>query len=390
VADERRQALTRQHADDIEELLRRCHRDELFSLAEILKIKPRGMGLKQLSKALAATLRRRGSHDALNILFRGGSGPSYPAILRGLSQRQGIAVPGDIPGAEIAILNWWVDKNWNTMEPEQRGKIWASLEMQPPTPTDTGDLIAANQTLANMYEYVQTATSVAQVVGAVTPVLGGCLTLYKLMAPRDDLVLRSILEITQLRQTVLHRVTVGVVGSPSSGKDAAIRAIFGIDTGNVNPVAGSTTEVEITRFAGATALYVVNTPGLGDVVESVTEEAKQVLDHIDIYVYLVNAQGGVQAREQEDWGQCRASGRPALAVVNKIDTLRDQDRARYLDDARMKLSVPEGDFMAAAFDPLPQLSSEPIGLEPIRDWIRDRLLAIGKDTTELPWIRDDG
>ena len=35
----------------------------------------------------------------------------------------------------------------------------------------------------------------------------------------------AVLEISALRQTVRHRVTIGVVGSPSSGKDAAIGAI---------------------------------------------------------------------------------------------------------------------------------------------------------------------
>ena len=384
--DQRRHALTRARPGDLEELLRRCHRDELLPLADTLRIKPGGMGLKQLSRALAQTLRRRGAHDALNILLRAGAGPSYPAVLRGLGQRLGVAMPGDIEGAEMAILNWWVDRSWATMDAEQRDAIWGSLKKQPPTPADATELIAANQTLANVYDYVRTVTSVAQVTGAIIPVLGGCLTLFNLMAPRDDLVLQSIFEITRLRQAVLHRLTIGVVGSPSSGKDAAIRAIFGIDSGNVNPIAGSTTEVEISRFRDATALYVVNTPGLGDVVESVTEEAKQVLDHIDIYLYIVNAQGGVQAREREDWDHCRASGRPALVVVNKIDTLRDRDRERYLEDARAKLSAPEEDFLAAAFDPLPQLSPEPIGLDAVRGWIHERLVVIGKDPAELPWI----
>jgi GTP-binding protein EngB required for normal cell division len=344
------------------------------------------MGLHQLAKALANTLRRRGSHDALNIVLRGGAGPSYPAVLRGIGQRRGIDMPGDIPGAEIAIVQWWVDKTWRVMDEAQRTEIWHSLAMAPPVPRDHQALISANKSMANAYEYVRAVATIAQVVGAVAPGLGGCITLLNLMAPKDSLILPCILEITRLRQTVLHRVTIGVVGSPSSGKDAAIKAIFGIETGNVNPIAGSTTEVEITRFENATALFLINTPGLGDVVEAVTEEARQVLDHIDIYLYIVNAQGGVQARELDDWERCRESGRPALAIVNKVDTLRDTDRERYLEDAKNKLSVDDANFLAAAFDPLPQLFEHPLGVDPVRHWIHDRLASIGKDTTELPWI----
>ena len=178
--------------------------------------------------------------------------------------------------------------------------------------------------------------------------LAGCLGIFYLARPRDELLLPAVVELSALRRTVRHRVTVGVVGSPSSGKDAAIKAIFGIDSGNVNPVAGSTREVEITRLKNATALYVVNTPGMGDVIASVTEEAKQVLDLIDLFVYVVNAQGGVQARELADYRACVARDRPVLAVVNKIDTLRESDRERYLIDARGKLGAPESGFLAAA------------------------------------------
>ncbi|MEQ1568942.1 MAG: GTP-binding protein, partial [Myxococcota bacterium] len=146
---------------------------------------------------------------------------------------------------------------------------------------------------------------------------------------------------------------------------------------------------EIRRLPQSTALFVVNTPGMGDVIESVTEEARQVLDHIDVYVYLVNAQGGVQAREKADHEACRARGRPVLVVVNKVDTLRPDDRQRFLDDCRTKLRVADDDLLAAAFDPLPQLSETPIGLPEVRGWIERHLRELGKDPAELPWNRAD-
>jgi tRNA U34 5-carboxymethylaminomethyl modifying GTPase MnmE/TrmE len=215
--------------------------------------------------------------------------------------------------------------------------------------------------------------------------LPGCFLLLWLARPRDEVVIPAVVEICRLRTTMRHRVTVGIVGSPSSGKDAALGAIFGMPTGNVDPVAGSTRQVEIRRLPQATALFVVNTPGMGDVIEAVTEEARQVLDHIDVYVYLVNAQGGVQAREKADHEACRRRGRPVLVVVNKIDTLRPDDRQRFLDDCKAKLRVGEGDLLGAAFDPLPQLSETPIGVDPVRTWIQSRLVDLGKDAAELPW-----
>ena len=132
------------------------------------------------------------------------------------------------------------------------------------------------------------------------PLFGPLIGLFFLLwigRRRDDVLLPAVAQVARLREVVSRRVTVALVGPPSSGKDAAIGALFGVDTGNINPVAGSTKEVSIQRLEGSTALFVVNTPGMGDVVESVTEEARQVLDHIDVFVYVLNAQGGVQARE---------------------------------------------------------------------------------------------
>jgi GTP-binding protein EngB required for normal cell division len=196
--------------------------------------------------------------------------------------------------------------------------------------------------------------------------------------------LAGVLEVARLRQVVLHRVTIGVVGSPSTGKDAAIKALFGIDTGNVSPIAGSTKEVAIQRLPTSTALYVVNTPGMGDVVERVTEEARQVLDHIDVFLYIVNAEGGVQQRELEDYRRCLSRGRPVLVLVNKIDVLREHDREAYLADARAKLGAPPEDFQPVAVDPLPQLSPVPIGLDAVHAWLRLHLTELGKDPDELP------
>ncbi|MCB9679116.1 MAG: 50S ribosome-binding GTPase [Alphaproteobacteria bacterium] len=380
--------------DPLAELLRRCHRAEILPLAEVLGINPTGMGLSQLCRASAQTLRRRGAQDVWNIVFRKGDGPSYADVVRDLAKRKSVALPAgaDIEAVEKALLDWWVSEAWSEMPQEERDRVWRRLQLELPAPAD------GNQALISMAERLKIGAKYGAGVMALSALrvapflfppllpLAGCLSLFWLGRPRDELLLPAVLEVSALRQTVRHRVTVGIVGSPSSGKDAAINAIFGIDSGNVNPVAGSTKEVEINRLPNATALYVVNTPGMGDIIESVTEEARQVLDLIDVFVYLVNAQGGVQSRELADYRACVARNRPVLAVINKIDTLRESDRERYLTDARGKLGAPEDSFLSAAFDPLPQLSDAPIGVGAVRDWIARHLEGLGKDPRELPWI----
>jgi GTP-binding protein EngB required for normal cell division len=371
---------------ELVELLRKCHRDELEPLAKILGIKTQGMALGTLATAIDLRVRRAATSELWTIL-RLGDPPPYGEVLRSVGLRMGLDLPKYPPTAELAIVRHQVRHGWAELTAEERQRQWTELAPPevlggpPSAPVDPELMIA---TLERRHPQTMGYHLARLVTNPPVP-MPGCLLILWLARPRDDLVVPAVVEICRLRTTMRHRVTVGIVGSPSSGKDAALGAIFGLSTGNVDPVAGSTRQVEIRRLPGSTALFVVNTPGMGDVIEAVTEEARQVLDHIDVYVYLVNAQGGVQAREKADYEACRRRGRPVLAVVNKVDTLRPDDRDRFLEDCRQKLKVSAEDLLPAAFDPLPQLSETPIGVDAIRAWIERRLGELGKDREELPW-----
>ena len=392
--------------DPLEDLLRRCHRDELATLVQIAKVDPRGMGLSLLAQNSARGLRRLGAHALVNAALRGGEGPPYVELLRELARRRGIDAAGlgdDVAAIEAAVLRAWFSEEWARLGGEARRALWDELALPEPVPdTGAGAVDGVERAMGprssfHIAKLVSRADRPANAVMlglfALHPV--GCI-LRAVMLPlmplivwwyfrRDDRrFLAGVLEVARLRQVLLHRLTIGVVGSPSSGKDAAIRALFGIDTGNISPIAGSTKSVAIQRLPDATAMYVVNTPGMGDVVEQVTEEARQVLDHIDVFLYVVNAEGGVQARELEDYRRCVSRGRPVAVLVNKIDVLRAKDRDTYLADAQAKLGCAAEDFLPVAVDPLPQLSPVPLHLDRVHAWLEARLAELGKDPTELP------
>jgi len=370
-------------SETLTDLLRKCHRDELVPLANTLGVRHEAMKRGTLAAAIDGKLRRSAAHELLNLVLRRGAGPPYGEVLERVADWRKVPLPdGDHEARENALLHAVLADKWRELSPEERAERWARAAGTEPVPSSGDEALEALQELdGRRYNLV----AHAELAATVLPGPFGCVPALVALAPRYDRVLPAVLEVARLRQTVRYRVTVGVVGSPSSGKDAALASVFGVATGNIDPVAGSTKEVEITRLPGAQALFLVNTPGMGDVVASVTEEARQILDHIDVYVYVVNAQGGVQAREKADHAHCVATGRPVLAVINKIDTLRPDDRERYLADARDKLGTTERDFAAVAFDPLPQLAESPIGVEVVQQWIEDRLKELGKEVDELPW-----
>jgi len=370
----------------VEDLLRKCHRAELRHLTALLRVDGGRKGLRDLSVALGRKLRWVGTHK-LRAVLRGLQSDSYPLVLRNLARRAKVEVGSTLAETEGRVLERFISEAWATLDEDARLRLWTEQGLRPPVPK-AGEkaLTMVKDAFGEQAEFALSTLTLPGLLSlALVPItpIPSLLLSWVFAGPDDKVLVPAVLEVSRLRQLVLHRVTIGVVGSPSSGKDAAINAIFGIDTGNVDPVAGSTREVSIQRIPGTTATYVVNTPGLGDIVESVTEQARQVLDHIDLFVYIVNAQGGVQAREKADYTACVRSGRPVLAVINKIDTLKPADRERYLADARNKLGAPPEDFVAAAFDPLPQLSPEPMGLDQVRAWLRSRLLQAGKLPSEL-------
>lgn len=368
--------------ESLADLLRKCHRDELLPLARLLRIEPQGMALGTLANAIDLQLRRVATNQVFSVLS--GRPPPYSDVLRGVGRRLHLSLPRDPATAELAIVRYQVRHAWKELAEEEREARWQEVAR----PFTAEDAPVDPELLLSVLDHRAPhgiGFHLANLVNKPPVPLPGCLLLLWLARPRDEIALPAIAEVCRLRQTVRHRVTVGIVGSPSSGKDAAIGALFGLPTGNVDPVAGSTREVEIRRVPGSTALYLVNTPGMGDVVESVTEQARQVLDHIDVFVYLVNAQGGVQAREKADHEACVRRGRPVLVVVNKVDTLRPADRDRFVEDCRVKLRAAPEDVIPAAFDPLPQLAEAPIGVAEVRGWIEERLGRLGKDRTELPW-----
>ncbi len=389
-------------AEPLERLLHRARREELLPLARLLRVNPHGLGLGDLARVVAQQVRRVGSHGLGNLFFRRGEGRAYAEILADAARRNGVEIGGE-EATETALTRAFFAKRWAVAPAAERARMWADLGLRGDPPVAAEEAAGvARQRLGRSFDYAITglSTLVVHPLGVVAFVafllhpIGWVFRLFfpfflpylawRNLRPAEELVAAVVLEVARVRQVVLHRVTLGVVGSPSTGKDAAIKALFGIDTGNISPIAGSTKEVAIQRLPGSTALYVVNTPGMGDVVESVTEEARQVLDHIDLYLYIVNAEGGVQARELADYRRCVTTGKPVLALVNKVDVLRPRDRDRYLTDARAKLGAPEADFLPVAFDPLPELAPGPIGLSEVHAWMVEHLVELGKDPSELP------
>lgn len=358
------------------EVLRRCHRQELLPLAATLGVNPRNMNRDGLARAIQHALRVAGSQQVLDMLLRRGEPPPWHEVVGGLAERVGAKPHSDPAHTERRILEAWLEKGKPKPVPKQ--EIAEILTVNP-----WGEPTTALQPIGRSSLKKQIGGPLLALLGRIlVPLLGPGIILGVLLwlgRPRDTILLPAILEIARLRVRVKHRYVVALVGPPSVGKDAAIKALFGFDTNNINPIAGSTTDVAVYEVPGDHGIEVINTPGVGDVRARLTAETRGVLDQADLFLFLVNAQGGVRQRERDEYGHVRRMRRPTLVVLNKIDTLKEADRQRMVADTVKKLAVDEGDVVGAAFDPLPQLYDNPIGVGTIHAWLADRLEDTGRD-----------
>ncbi len=172
-------------------------------------------------------------------------------------------------------------------------------------------------------------------------------------------------------------LVIGFIGTASSGKTSGIKALFDIDLGNIHPIPGTTKDVKIVPIEKN--VYLVDAPGFGDIRKETSQKAKEVCDKVDVFVYVLNAEGGYKIQEKEDYQKLVSYNREVLVVFNKIDLIRSHQREDFQNDQREKMEVKPQNFIPAAFDPLPEISKEPINIDAITNWIWNTLKEKGKD-----------
>ena len=208
------------------------------------------------------------------------------------------------------------------------------------------------------------------------------------LVPKNVVFARWELSSAEIEVALSRQLVVAFLGSASSGKDSAIRALFGIDFGQIDPIPGSTDTVRVSALDAQRRVLVVNAPGFGDVRSEVDQRAREILDRVDIVVYVVNAEGGATVDERNDLDEIRRLGRPVLVCLNKIDLIRPHQREEFIHTTLAQLRVRREEAVVTAFDPLPALSPRPIGVDETIRWIHTQLADQGKDLLFAKHLRN--
>ncbi len=181
----------------------------------------------------------------------------------------------------------------------------------------------------------------------------------------------------RIKKSLEQNLIIAFLGTGSSGKTSAIKALFDIDLGDISPIAGSTKDVKVIPVSKN--VYIVDAPGFGDIKKEVSDKAKQICDDTDIFIYILNAEGGYKEQEKNDYEQLKSFGKDVLVVVNKIDLIRKDDLNDFVQDLKEKMGVEEENLILAAFNPLPRISKEQINVDKVMDWITTEIETKGKE-----------
>ena len=195
---------------------------------------------------------------------------------------------------------------------------------------------------------------------------------------RADVTTRWEAANTEIARALSQRLVIAFLGSASAGKDAGIRALFGIDFGQVDPIPGSTDRIRVAPMDADGQVLVVNAPGFGDVRAEVDAVARDVISSLDLAIYVLNCDGGATIDERRDLDAIRALGRPVLVCLNKIDLIRAHQREAFIEATLAQLGVQRDEAVVTAFDPMPVLSKTPIGVDRVIAWIYKTLESQGK------------
>lgn len=195
----------------------------------------------------------------------------------------------------------------------------------------------------------------------------------------------------QITSKYRNKIIIAFYGPANAGKSSGVKALFGINPGSIHPIPGTTKEVSVWTLPDG--LSIADTPGLQDINDDLVAKAKRFIDDTDIFIYIINSNGGITEKVQADLELIKAVGRPLLVVLNKIDTIEKSKRKEFVEHQFKVAVVNKDSFLPVAFDPLPQISRKPINVELVQKWINKTLIekgetllrekAYAKVTTEL-------
>lgn len=409
---------------DLVDVIHRTGHQSADDLLPLLKYLAYEAGAKDLSSRktaedIAAHLRRVGSNDLATFLKRRGEGVPYEEVVLDVAEKlkaPGASKANSVERNEEVILEKMFADALDAMSLDERRTLFQSMNVDvSEVPLGAAASILMQillkefggfatyrfaVILANMVARallgsglsfatnVAITRSIGALLGPVGWIATGAWLAYDLAGPAFRKTVPAVLYVAMLRQSLLKRVSIGVVGDGSAGKDSLIQCVFKVSA-DIDPIAGSTEQAVSYPLGSTGTAEVINYPGFHDYRPHVNQRTDEMLHHTDAFIMVVDVNGGISGADQAMLKKIRTFRKPVLVCLNKWDLIRDgkHDSVRKAAAERLGSDL---ELVEAAFDPDPRLGCAAKGREEVLGWVCDQLEAVGKGAVAEVLARDLG
>ncbi|HEV7442485.1 MAG TPA: hypothetical protein VGO18_07800, partial [Steroidobacteraceae bacterium] len=314
--------------------------EDIQPLLKYLDLKPESRDLtsRDAAQEIADHLRNMGSNDIAR-LFRGGDGVAYEEVVRDVGEKlkaEGVSPSNAVTRNEELIIEKIFADTLNSMSEEEKRVLFRSMNLDvKDVPLASGSAVLMPILLrqfggfatyrfaviiANMVSRALLGTglsfatnavitrTVGTLLGPIGWIATGAWLAVDLAGPAFRKTVPAVLYVAALRLTLANRLSIGVVGDGSTGKDTLIEKVFGIPT-TAHPVAGSTSEVVRYDLGGGGDAFVTNYPGFNDYRARVNASTDEALHYTDAFLLVMDATRGISGTDVALLAKVLALGR---------------------------------------------------------------------------------
>ena len=236
-----------------------------------------------------------------------------------------------------------------------------------------GLTFAANATLTR---------SLGLALGPIGWAITGLWLAVDIAGPAFRKTVPAVIHVAMLRQMLKNKVTIGIVGDGSSGKDSLCESVFGIQTNSKSAVAGSTDTIESYPLGSSGAVELLNFPGFNDVRELVNNHVQERLNHSDVFIFVVDINRGVSNTDVQILESLKQKCKPILVCLNKCDLPRPNELDALKQTAYQRL-IQVDSIIETILDPDPRLASNPQGTKQVSEWVLKQIEVQNKNTAGI-------
>lgn len=362
-------------------------------------------GERNAAELIASTLRKLGSNDVAT-LFRGGDGVSYDEVVMdvGKKLKAPVAETNATEENEQLILLKMFEDALERMSDEEKRVMFRSMGMSerdiPVGAITTAILQSLLRQFGGFYIYqisvivanmvsrailgaglsFATNAAITRAVGTLLGPIGwiatGLWLAIDLAGPAYRKTVPAVIHIALLRSILINKITIGVVGDGSSGKDSLVKAVFGLKS-NINPIAGSTSRAVSYPLNDRGNAVLVNYPGFNDYRNDVDQYTDDQLHHTDAFVMVVDINRGISKVDIDILDKLKLFRKPILICLNKVDLPRTPADLLNLEKAA-KARLSGYPIIKTSFDPDTRLQATTVGCLEVYNWVKKTVEDAGK------------